>query len=259
MKFKSIVFAFLFVVLAFAFVNSADAGLFYPRYWGLDARTVWNYSTAWTTIRTGYWGGSYSYYYGGYSWMPNYGWYYPYNSYYSSYYGSSWGWGAPSWYYGFTDYYTYRTVYAWPRTIYTWSRYWDPDGTGYTMDFYTEVSAEEKALAIDNSIINGIEIGTHNWSYNGGEQSGAFTDLQWIIASPDAMSAYLAAQGFDLATISDILGEQILLDAFASNFNSLTGGYGDLVIGVQWCDYIIPEPATLFLLTTGLFLIRRKK
>ena len=254
---------FLILILLFLCFGIAEGGLYYGRYWGLDAQTQWVQTTTWTTVPTGYWYGGWNYYYGGYNWTSNYGWYYPYSGYYYNHYGTSWGWGAPSWYYGFTDYYTYRATYTWPRTIYSWSRYWDPADTGYTMDFYTEMDGDGKAMSVGLADIDGqmraiwdvVENGEHNWSYNGGQQEGTFTDLQWIVASPDAVAAYLAAQGFDAATIADILAEQILTDAFASNFDG--ANYGDNRIGIEWTSYTIPEPATLVCLALGSLLVLR--
>ncbi|MFA5292502.1 MAG: PEP-CTERM sorting domain-containing protein [Phycisphaerae bacterium] len=259
MKIKSMVLICVIVFLAGLLSSNADGGIYYGRYWGVDAYTTWNYYTTWTTVPTGYWGGWYNYNYGGYSWGAYSGWYHPYNGYYAGYYGSYWGWGSPSWYYGFTDYYSYRTTFAWPRTIYTWSRYWDPEDTGYTMDFYTEIDGDDKALAIDSAIGEAVEVGDHYWSYNGGEQEGTFTNLEWVTASPSALQVYLLTEGFDADTINDILGEQILLDAFASNYDSESGLYGDMVIGVQWTSYDIPEPTTIILLAAGLLAIKRKK
>lgn len=256
----------MLIILIFVCISLAHGGFYYGRYWGMDAQTQWVQTTSWVTIPTGYWYGNYNYYYGGYNWGSYSGWYYPYSGYYYNHYGSSWGWGAPNWYYGFTDYYSYRATYTWPRTIYTWSRYWDPSAKGYTMDFYTELGENGQALSIGladidgqmRSISNVIEAGDHLWSYNGGDQEGAFTDLTWVVASPDAMQAYLTAQGFDAATIADILAEQILLDTFASNYDGAS--YGDNVIGVQWAEYIIPEPATVICLGLGSLLVlwRRK-
>lgn len=232
----------------------AQAGLWYPRYWGLDRSTTWVYSTAWVTVPTGYWWGGYNYFYGGYNWGSYSGWYSPYSGYYSG--RSWWGWGAPSWYYGFTDWYTYRTTIAWPRTVYWWSRYWDPADTGYTGDFVTEVDGNGQAQAFDPSVMSAIEIGDHHWSYNGGEQEGLFSPGVWVVANPAAFDAVLQGQGFDATTRGEILNEEIFLDLVASN----AGGTGDKVFYWQFASYVIPEPATLALLTIGgLAVIRRRR
>lgn len=252
------------LVIGAVAIDRADAGFWYGRYWGLDARTVWCQTTIWQTVWTGYWGGYSPYYYGGYNWPGGGGWYHSYSGYYHT--RPWWYWGGPSWYYGFTDYYTYRATFTWPRTIYTWSRYWDPDNKGFTMDFYTEVDAAEGAVAVLPADISGvgekridevIEVGDHHWSYNGGEQEGVFTELAWIGASPDAVMAYLALQGFDAQTIDEILAEEILMDVFASNFDGLD--YGDGLIGVQWCSYDIPEPLTITLLGLGSLAVLRRR
>jgi hypothetical protein len=256
-----------FALLVCLCYGMVQGGIYYPRYWGLDAQIRWVQTSAWVTVPTGCWWGGYGYNYGGYNWPAHVGCYYPYTGYYAGYYGSSWGWNAPSWYYGFTDYFSYRATFTWPRIVYSWSRYWDPQDTGYTMDFYTEADADGKAMAIGQADLDGqmrsigdvVEMGDHHFSYNGGQYENKFTTLQWITASPDAMQAYLAAEGFDAATIAEILEEQILKDAFASNFDG--SDYGTDLIGVQWAQYPIPEPATILCVGLGSLLVmhRRKK
>jgi hypothetical protein len=139
------------------------------------------------------------------------------------------------------------------------------------MDIWTQVDEnadtamaffpEEVEAGVFENIDGVVDFQSHDWSINGGRLTGNFTDLQWVTASPAAVQNYLQAEGFDTATINDILSEQILEDAFASNFDGNV--YGNGLIGLQWTSAPIadiPEPASLALLTVGgLVLLRRRK
>lgn len=238
-------------------VTSSEASIWFPPYWGLDAYTVWQPATVSVTIPTGYWYGPYGYWWGNYYWAPYYGWWYNSAPYYPPYLG----WGAPNWYYGFTDAVTYSYTGFFPRTVYYWSRYWDPLDTGYTLDFISTAD-DSGAAAFDPGVIGEVQFGDHTWSINGGNGiaggagTGTFTPVAWVNASPTAIAAYLAAEGFDAATIADILDDTLLVEMMNSNFSG--GVYGEKVIGIQWTSYGVPEPAGLALLALGAALVRRR-
>jgi len=233
------------LMLAALLAGSAQAQILY-NWWGLDAYTTLTYTETSVNVPTGYWNGGYPYYWGGFNWTANQGWWYPLTdpgvSPYVSRYGLGWDGYVP--WYGFTDWYDYTYSSLTAQTVYTWSWYVVHPDRWCVLDVYTGVNGTQ-AIPFDLSIESSVTWSTHYWSVNGGQITGQFSDVEWVTASTSAITDWLTGKGAGTDDIETILASQMVKDSIANNDN----GNGDKVDGFQCVP--IPEPATFGLLALG--------
>ena len=214
--------------------SSAEAGFYYPPYWGCDYHGYW--ATPHTvTVPTGYY----------------HSWYYTPPTPYYRWPINVWR-GHPN-FYGFRDSLTYTYYTYTPRYFYWWSRYWDPDATGYTLDMVTTGDdGTGDLLPFLESIDSEVEIQSHDYEINDGYDTGSFSDFTWVQATDSAIRDYLASVNLDQMTIDDIMDDEIVVNVISNNDT------GTKVIGMQLAGpyhFPVPEPALLCLLMTGFVVV----
>ncbi|MBN2655063.1 MAG: PEP-CTERM sorting domain-containing protein [Nitrospirae bacterium] len=245
---RFLVLSFLLVTaMALLFIPAySDAGVWWPSYWTLDARVVWQPQSISVSVPTGYWGAAYPYYWRNYWWSANHGfWWNPPVS-----YSNRWGlgWLGNPYYYGFVDRLTYTYTGYVARTSYWWTRHWDPAMTGYALDMVTQGDdGSGDLLPFDSSISSEFSAEVHDYSVNAGTSTGNFSGLEWVKATDTDMRDYLS--GFlDAASVDDIMNDPMVLNLLNNNAT------GEGVVGMQIAGPFnaVPEPSTLILLGTAL-------
>ena len=253
---KLVLLAMCVVGLVALTTQDAQAGPYYPGYWGLDARVTWTYTTVQQSYYTGYWGGWWNSPWRGYNWLAYMGYYHTAPSPYYTRYGLSWG-GWP-YFYGFRDKVTYTYTYAQPRLSYWWTYHWDDPAQGQSLDLVT-MGDDGTGQALPFPIADvGVQTGftqiDHEFDINDSFDSGSFGDLYWVDATHADIETLLKSLGLPAGEVTNIMASQVVLDVIANNQG---GGF----VGVSITPiYDVPEPVTASLLALGgLALLRRRK
>jgi hypothetical protein len=247
------------VILAALLAGSAQAQII-DNWWGLDSYTTLTYTTTSVDVPTGYWNGDSPFFWGGYNWAANQGWWYPLTdpnvSPYVSRYGLGWdpsGYTLP--FFGFTDWYDYQYTSLTAQTVYTWSWYDIHPNYSYVWDIYTGVNGSQ-VIPFNSVFQSSVIWSYHYWAYDGGLYTGLFTPCADVIASQSAITAYLTAHNISAADITALEQSQVVEDAIAYNNN----GLGTDSIFIQYAYWQVPEPSTVSLLALGaLALLRRRQ
>lgn len=127
------------VVAAATLASSASvsrASFYWNSYWNLDARIRFVPVQQSYTIPTGYWNAPFAYNYGAGLYTPFMGSYHGFGSYYP-FYSPYYNWYSQPYVYGFVDSLRATWTGLVPVTTYWHSWYWDPEGTGRTLDVIT--------------------------------------------------------------------------------------------------------------------------
>lgn len=134
---------------------------------------------------------------------------------------------------------------------------------GAVLDVLTTVDGTQ-ATPFDNSVESDVILGNHYWSINGDnpivagtDATGTFSSVQWVVASPSAISDWLTGEGFTPQDIQTIEATQMFVDLIAANDN----GSGSQVIGLSEAEFPIPEPSaiSILLLAGSALIIGRKR
>jgi hypothetical protein len=234
----------------------------FPRYWYLDGRirllhTFDRYGLVIPVIvPNGYWGGWWWWHsdctwfwpwYGGIGWYWPYYYNYPYWQYwnywpYYRYYAPwwrNWQWRGGPWFWGFKKCLTYRYSYWRPNILYWWSWYWDPSGQGNCVELVTMADegnpAGGRVLPVNDEVISNLNVDSHEFSVNGDDANGTFTNLEWVTIGTGGSglrSHFLSMTGND-ANEADAFMESEIVQQLLANSASNPGAK----VGFQYASW----------------------